>query len=86
MLFLFPDLVRMERAAQGYTGDMTEILPRLRQAGLRGVTQNGVLGDPSSAKASRGERYLKAQLTSYKKQLSSYQLAERSPVDRGDSS
>lgn len=86
MLFLFPDLVHMEHAAPGYTGNMVEILPRLRKAGLRGVTQNGVLGDPRRAQASRGARYLKAQLTSYKKRLSNCPHSARPPVDHGDSS
>jgi mycofactocin precursor peptide peptidase len=86
MLFLHPGLVHMERAAPGYTGDMVEIMPRLMQAGLQGVTQNGVLGDPCAAQASRGKRYLTTQLTSYKKQLSNDQQSARQLADQQRSS
>ncbi len=58
MLHLRPDLVQMERAAAGYIGDMQTLMPRLKQAGLRPVTANGVLGDPTLATAARGKIYL----------------------------
>jgi mycofactocin precursor peptide peptidase len=61
LLWLHPDLVRFERAAPGFTGDMKSILPKLREAGLLPVTPNGVLGDPTRAQAVRGERYLNIQ-------------------------
>lgn len=60
MLHLRPELVHMERATPGYTGDMTAVLPALEQAGLYPVTQNGVLGDPRGADGARGNRYLDA--------------------------
>ncbi len=60
VLALRPDLVRQERAAPGYTGDMRAVLPHLRQTGLRPVTPNGVLGNPTGAAAERGVRYLDA--------------------------
>lgn len=61
ILYLRPDLVRLEHAAPGFTGDMQSILPKLREAGLLPVTPNGVLGDPTCAQAVRGERYLNVQ-------------------------
>ncbi len=60
MLHLRPDLVRQAQRQPGYCGDMTAIMPRLRAAGLRSVTPNGVLGDPTAADAIRGARYLDA--------------------------
>lgn len=69
MLFFYPQLVHMERAVSGYTGNMPEILPALMTRGLSAVTRNGVLGDPTAANASRGERYYLAQLASFKEQL-----------------
>jgi len=60
MLHLRPDLVRLDRAAPGYTGDMEAVLDELREGGLRSVTANGVLGDPTRAEAGRGARYLDA--------------------------
>ena len=61
ILCLRPDLVRLEHAAPGYTGDMQSIIPKLREAGLLPVTPNGVLGDPTCAQSVRGERYLNIQ-------------------------
>ena len=60
MLHLRPDLAEQHRAAAGFTGDMEAILDRLREGGLRAVTTNGVLGDPTRATAGRGARYLNA--------------------------
>lgn len=58
MLYLRPELVQMAHAESGYVGDMRAILPRLMQVGLRPVTANGVLGDPTLATAARGQIYL----------------------------
>lgn len=69
MLHLHPELVQMEHAISGYTGDMVEIVPRLQEAGLRPVTDSGVLGDPRGAQAVRGERYLTAELASYRESI-----------------
>jgi creatinine amidohydrolase len=69
MLRLQPHLVRMDRAAPGYIGDMEAILPYLQGEGLRPVTPNGVLGDPRPARAERGERYLAAQVRSCGEQI-----------------
>lgn len=60
LLHLRPDLVRRELAAPGYAGDMAAILPTLMAVGLRPVTPNGVLGDPTAADAARGAGYLQA--------------------------
>lgn len=69
MLRLRPDLVRMERAQQGYLGAMSEVVPRLVESGLRPVTPTGVLGDPRGADSMRGERYLTAQVEDYRRRL-----------------
>ena len=58
MLHLRPDLVHLDDSAPGFTGDMEAILNELRKGGLRAVTEDGVLGDPTRAKADRGARYL----------------------------
>ena len=60
VLHLRPDLVGMSRCAPGFTVDMEAILEKLREGGLRPVTNNGVLGDPTHATAGRGSRYLDA--------------------------
>lgn len=58
LLHLRPDLVRQKALAPGYHGDMAAILPALMVAGLRPVTANGVLGDPTHADGERGGQYL----------------------------
>ena len=78
MLHLRPDLVRMRLAAPGYTGDMVQILQQLREAGLRSITPNGVLGDPTCADGARGERYLEEQATDYREQIMASHDAEHS--------
>jgi creatinine amidohydrolase len=60
MLYLRPDLVRSKDSAPGFTSDMEAVLDELRKGGLRAVTEEGVLGDPTSAEAGRGARYLDA--------------------------
>lgn len=69
MLHLRPDLVRMDRAVAGYTGSMTDVMPRLRAVGLRAVTATGTLGDPRAACAKRGGRYLAAQVEGFSRML-----------------
>ena len=58
MLALHGDLVEMERAAPGFTGDFRAATERFRTATWKEVTGNGVVGDPTLADRERGERYL----------------------------
>lgn len=53
MLAFEPELVRMERAEPGFQGEVT--LARLQQVGMRGISPNGILGDPVGATAEMGE-------------------------------
>nr|WP_179757315.1 mycofactocin biosynthesis peptidyl-dipeptidase MftE [Kineococcus aurantiacus] len=55
MLRLRPQDVRSERARPGNCAPLHMLLPALREQGLRAVTANGVLGDPSGADADAGE-------------------------------
>jgi mycofactocin system creatininase family protein len=57
-LTLHPDAVRSERADAGATGSIADLMPELRRSGVRGVSPNGVLGDPTGAHAQEGERLL----------------------------
>jgi mycofactocin system creatininase family protein len=59
-LALHPGLVRLELAEAGTTAGLRELLPELRRSGVRGVSPNGVLGDPAGASAEEGERLLQA--------------------------
>jgi mycofactocin precursor peptide peptidase len=58
MLALAPDDVRLDAAAAGDTRPLREILPDLSARGVRPVSPNGVLGDPTGAAAAEGERLL----------------------------
>lgn len=60
MLALAPELVQMKDSAPGETRPLAEIMPALREGGVRAVTPNGVLGDPSGASAAEGRLLLAA--------------------------
>jgi mycofactocin precursor peptide peptidase len=54
MLALAPSDVRLGEAEPGETRPLAEIMPALRAGGVRKVSPNGVLGDPSGASAAEG--------------------------------
>jgi creatinine amidohydrolase len=54
MLHVEPVSVRRDRAVAGATEPIASVLPRLRAEGVRGVSPNGVLGDPAGATAEEG--------------------------------
>jgi mycofactocin precursor peptide peptidase len=57
-LALAPDRVRLDRAAAGDTRPIDVLMPLLREGTVRGVSRNGVLGDPAGASAAGGVRLL----------------------------
>jgi creatinine amidohydrolase len=58
MLALAPGDVRLDAAVRGETQPLTEIMTDLRAHGVRRVSPNGVLGDPTGASADEGETLL----------------------------
>ena len=58
MLVLAPSEVLLDRAAAGDTRPIGELVPELRAHGVRKVSPNGVLGDPSGASGAEGARLL----------------------------
>jgi len=54
MLHVEHESVRRDRAVAGVTEPIASLLPRLRAEGVRGVSPNGVLGDPAGATAGEG--------------------------------
>jgi creatinine amidohydrolase/Fe(II)-dependent formamide hydrolase-like protein len=60
MLALAPQDVRLSAAAPGDTRPLAEIMPLLTAGGVRAVSPNGVLGDPSGACAREGAELLDA--------------------------
>ncbi len=60
MLAIDPAAVRLHAAQAGATQSLEVLLPRLRAEGVRPVSSNGVLGDPSGASAEEGELLLQS--------------------------
>lgn len=58
LLALAPDVVHVERAERGVVTPLTELLPVLRANGVRAVSANGILGDPTGASVEEGQRLL----------------------------
>jgi mycofactocin precursor peptide peptidase len=60
MLALDPTAVRAEYAAAGPAEPVVQLMGRLRAEGVRAVSPNGVLGDPSGSNADEGRILLDA--------------------------
>lgn len=60
LLHLHPGLVHLDRAEPGVTTPVVDLLPTLRTGGIRAVSPNGVLGDPTGASAEEGARWVAA--------------------------
>jgi mycofactocin system creatininase family protein len=60
MLAIAPERVRLEQAEAGDQRPMRTLLPLLVDHGVRAVSANGVLGDPTGATADEGARLLAA--------------------------
>jgi creatinine amidohydrolase len=60
LLAIDAGVVRLEVAEPGRTEPIDALLPRLRAEGVRPVSSNGVLGDPTGASAEEGRALLDA--------------------------
>ncbi len=58
MLHLAPDTVRMDLAEVGAVGDSEMLIERMRAGGIKEVSSNGVVGDPTNATATHGATML----------------------------
>ena len=58
MLVLAPNLVRTDLFEPGVQAPIAELWPTLRSSGVRGVSPNGILGDPRTANADDGRQLL----------------------------
>ena len=58
MLHLAPDTVRMDLAEVGAVGDSEMLIERMRAGGIKEVSSNGVVGDPTNATAAHGTTML----------------------------
>ena len=57
MLALRPEQVKMDQAAEGFVGELSEILAKVFD-GIQNLDENGVLGDPRPAAAAAGKKHL----------------------------
>ena len=78
MLALDPGAVRMDAAERGDVRPIEQILPLLRERGVRAVSATGVLGDPAGASAAEGEQQLARLVKSLSGAMD--QFLERRPV------
>ena len=60
MLAIAPERVHLDRAQAGDRRPIGTLLPLLMAGGVRSLSANGVLGDPSGAGAAEGGRLLAA--------------------------
>jgi creatinine amidohydrolase len=60
MLHLAPWNVRVRHAEAGNPGALADLLPQLLSDGVKAVSPNGVLGDPTGASAQEGADLLDA--------------------------
>jgi len=59
MLALSPARVALDRAAAGNVATLSELWEALRHSGVRRLSENGVLGDPTRANAPDGRRLVR---------------------------
>lgn len=59
MLHLVPERVQLDRAEPGNTVPVEELMPALVGGGVRSVSPNGVLGDPTGSSAAEGAMLLR---------------------------
>jgi creatinine amidohydrolase len=57
LLAIHPELVHMDSAEPGYTGEMQAAIAKMFEGGVAAISENGAIGDPSRASAEHGERY-----------------------------
>jgi creatinine amidohydrolase len=61
LLAIHPELVSMERAEAGFTGDLQEAMAGIfASGGVAALSANGAIGDPTRASAEHGRRYWQA--------------------------
>jgi mycofactocin system creatininase family protein len=70
LLHLHPEAVRLDLAEPGNTEPLARLLPCLRSEGVRAVSPNGILGDPSGASAAEGARMFDRLTASLRARLS----------------
>jgi creatinine amidohydrolase len=78
MLAIDPGLVRLELAAPGV--DVT--VEQIRELGVRALSPTGVLGDPSGASGSEGERFIVGFVEDLVHEIERWRPIDPTPADR----
>ncbi|MHB8234484.1 MAG: creatininase family protein, partial [Solirubrobacteraceae bacterium] len=60
MLAIHAELVHMDDAEAGFTGDLQEAVMSMFAGGVASISENGAIGDPSESSAEHGRRYWSA--------------------------
>lgn len=71
MLHIAPDKVRTDRIERGTVGVASELIAQMRASGVAGVSDNGVLGDPTTATKEHGIAVMNLYSTSLASHLAS---------------
>lgn len=69
MLHLHPDMVSMENAVPGTTTPVNHLMDDMTTGGVKAVSETGILGDPTTATAQLGERYLREMISGFMRRL-----------------
>jgi len=77
MLAIHPELVHMDGAEAGFTGDMQEAVASMFTGGVASISENGAIGDPGRATVEHGERYWSAVVELVLEQIESAQAGPR---------
>jgi creatinine amidohydrolase len=77
MLAIAPERVSLEHAVTGNVDDVARLLPRLREAGVRSISPNGVLGEPAGASAEEGRELLRTATDELVAMIASWDEATR---------
>ena len=81
LLAIHPELVSMERAEAGFTGELAEAMAGIfASGGVAALSRNGTIGDPTRASAEHGRRYWE---TAARLVLEQIAAAERGGDDDG---
>ena len=73
LLHLSPEVVRMGEIAPGNTESLADLMPRMRDGGVVAVSASGVLGDPTTATPTAGERIFAAMVSECAAQVRRWQ-------------
>jgi creatinine amidohydrolase/Fe(II)-dependent formamide hydrolase-like protein len=57
MLAIHPELVSMQSAEAGFTGDLQVAVQSMFEGGVASISENGAIGDPGRSSVEHGQRY-----------------------------